>query len=168
MDEKEPIPLEHLPPVIRKEEALVVPHRPVEHQFIIVHSKDIEDTDLALLKEYGKVIVFDPLVYVNIPIQQLTFEYLLLDLRRREDRYYLQQIDDTQDQFYIVSICYAFEKFDDIHEEIGVENIMSKLPPKQAFKADFNRLLLQKKISKPRPALSCFKSLLRLVKGDWK
>ena len=138
-------------------------------KFIIVHSRDIEETDTELLREYGKVIMFDPLVYLNVPIQNLEFDYILLDLRRKEDRHYLQQIDSVVlENFNIVSICYSFEKSEEYHEEIGVENIMTKLPAKQAFKADFDRLLLQKKISKPRPAMSLFKSFLRLVKGDWK
>ena len=171
MDEKEPI---HLPQVIhplRKEpmDPLIVPFKREEYKFIIIHSKDVSDTDISLLKEYGKVIIFDPMVYMNIPIQNLIFDYILLDLRRKEDRYYLQQIDESlYEQLHIVSLCYTFEKFDDIHEEIGVKNIISKMPPKQAFKADFDRLLLQKKLGKPRPVLSLFKSFLRLVKGDWK
>lgn len=138
-------------------------------KFIIVHSKDIEENDLDLLREYGRVIMFDPLVYLNVPIQNLDFDYILLDLRRKEDRHYLQQIDPAVlEKFNIVSVCYSFEKLEEFHEEIGAENIMTKFPAKQAFKADFDRLLLQKKISKPRPAMSLFKSLLRLVKGDWK
>ena len=37
--------------------------------------------------------MFDPLVYTNINISSLQFDYLLLDLRRKEDRIYFQQID---------------------------------------------------------------------------
>ena len=152
------------------EPPLVVPSvrdDPAE-RFIIVHSKDVEEENIALLKEYGKVILFDPLVYMNIPILSLEFDYLLLDIRRREDRYYFQQMEEYLIRYNIISYCYSIEKFEDIHEEIHSVNIMVKFPPKQAFKHDFDRLLLQKKISKPKPALSCFKSALRMFKGDWK
>ncbi len=155
----------------KSEPPLVVPSvkKDLVEKFIIVFTKDIEEDELNLLREYGKIIMFDPLVYTNINISSLQFDYLLLDLRRKEDRIYFQQIDvDLLDAYNVVSYCYSFEKFDEIHDEVGVVNIMTKFPPRQAFKVDFDRLMVQKKISKPKPALSCFKSLLRMVKGDWK
>jgi hypothetical protein len=163
---KSPCPLIVPPPLVQP--PLIVP--PVKHnRIIIMITKDLEKEEIDLLKEYGRVILFDPRVYVNIPIHTLEFNYLVMDLRRREDRYYFQQIDESLLETYkIVSICHSFEKYDDYHEEVGVENILTKLPDKQAFKADFDRLLLQPKISKPRVVLSCIKSLVRLVKGDWK
>jgi hypothetical protein len=171
---KSPCPLIVQPPihdplvVQSKNEPLIV--QPIKHDHIIIMiTKDLEKEEIDLLKEYGRVIMFDPRVYVNIPIQTLEFNYLIMDLRRREDRYYFQQIDQSVlERYNLVSICHSFEKYDDYHEEVGVENILTKLPDKQAFKADFDRLLLQRKISKPRVVLSCIKSLVRLVKGDWK
>jgi len=155
----------------KSEPPLVVPSvkKDLVEKFIIVYTKDIEEDELSLLKEYGKIIMFDPLVYTNINITSLQFDYFLLDLRRKEDRIYYQQIDsDLLELYNVVSYCYSFEKFDEIHEEVGVVNIMTKFPPRQAFKVDFDRLMVQKKISKPKAALSCFKSLLRMVKGDWR
>ena len=182
---KSPCPLIVPPPLVVQpsHEALIVPPplvvqpshealivQPAKHNHIIIMiTKDLEKEEIDLLKEYGRVILFDPRVYVNIPIHTLEFNYLIMDLRRREDRYYFQQIDESLlEKYKIVSICHSFEKYDDYHEEVGVENILTKLPDKQAFKADFDRLLLQPKISKPRVVLSCIKSLVRLVKGDWK
>jgi hypothetical protein len=139
------------------------------NRFIIAHSVGISETEIALLREYGKVIVFDPSVYLNIPIDKLEFDYILLDLQRKEDRRYFQNIEpDVLSQSHVVSYCYTFEKDEEFHEDLGSINIITKFPDRQAFKADFDRLLLQKKIAKPRAALSCFKSCLRLVKGDWK
>ena len=155
----------------KKEEILVVPSGKlhVSGQFIIMQSKDIADTDIELLKEYGKVIRFDAKVYVNVPIQSLTFDYFIMDLRSKEDRMYYSQIDkEYLETCNVVTICHSFEKEEGYHDEIGVDNIISKFPEKQAFKADFDRLLLLKKISKPRPIYSFFKSCLRVVKGDWK
>lgn len=155
--------------------SLVVPNNDIElvvhhiNRFIIAHSTHVSDEEIALLREYGKVLVFDPSVYLNIPIHKLEFDYILLDLRRKEDRRYFQNIEhDALTQFHVVSYCYSFEKDEDFHEDLGSINIITKFPDRQAFKADFDRLLLQKKIAKPRAALSCFKSCLRLVKGDWK
>jgi hypothetical protein len=150
-----------------KEDALVV--HPVAKKFIICVTKDLEQEDIDLLKEYGRVIVFDAKVYLNVNVNLLVFDYLIMDLRNREDRHYFQQIDlSVLETFNVISICHSFEKFDEYHEEVGSNNILTKLPDKQAFKVDFDKLLLQKKITKPRVVLSCIKSLLRLVQGDWK
>jgi hypothetical protein len=150
---------------------LVVPSVAANHTdpFIILHSKTISEEDINLLKEYGKVIIFEPKVYVNVNIRSLEFDYLILDLIRREDRIYYSQIDPQfLDKCNIVTICHSFEKDEEYLDEIDGDNTLTKLPEKQAFKVDFDRLLLLKKVSKPRPALSCFKSCLRMVKGDWK
>jgi len=148
---------------------LVVPSVPKIDKFIIIITKDIKEDEVKLLKEYGKLILFDDKVYHNLPLSSIDFDYLIMDLRKREDRNYLQQIDYQKiEHIHLISICHSFEKFDEYHQEIGVHNILTKLPDRQAFKADFNRLLLLRKISKPSVTLSCFKSFIRLVKGDWK
>jgi hypothetical protein len=137
--------------------------------FIFLITRDLEEADVALFKEYGRVITFDYKVYNNVPIQSLPFEYFIIDIREKEGRHYFQQIaPEVLAKFNLVSICHSFQKYDDFHEEVGVANIITKLPAKQAFKADFDRLLMQKKLTKPRVFLSCIKSVLRLVKGDWK
>ena len=149
---------------------LIVPVAPpLTDQFLILHSKDMEQTDIDLLKDYGRVILFENKVYQHIPIHTLDFDYMLLDLRRKEDRQYFQFIDEAfLNKCNVVSYCYSIEKEEDFHSEIGVDNILTKFPERQAFKHDFDRLLLLKKLSKPKVWLSCFKSALRLVRGDWK
>jgi len=148
-------------------ELIVLPIQPVEKKIIFVITKNIVDEQLELLKEYGKVILFDNNIYNNINVSSLDFEYLVLDIREKGDREYLQKIENM-DQFYIISICHSFERFEEYHAEMGVHNILTKLPPKQDYKSDFIKLLLQKKISKPSMTLSCYKSFIRLIKGNWK
>lgn len=139
------------------------------NQFIIVISKDMQKSELSLLKEYGRVIVYEHNVYHNVAINTLQFDYFIINLRSNYDRHYFQQIDKSLiENMNIVSYCYSIEKCDDYHNELGADNIITKLPPKQAFKAEFDRLLLQKKISKPNMLFSCIKSIFRVVKGDWK
>jgi hypothetical protein len=136
--------------------------------FIIVLSRDITDSELALLREYGKVVIFDHRVYTNIVLQAIDFDYFLLDLRKSEDRQYLQQIPiNTLEKYNLVSLCHSVQKGEGYHEELGVDNVLTKLPPKQAFKPEFDRMLLQKKISKPNAGVSCIKSVFRLFNGQW-
>ena len=147
---------------------LIVPAIP-NNQFLILHSKDMVQSDIDLLKDYGRVISYDHLIYNNIAINILDFDYMLLDLRCREDRHYYQKIEESfLEKCHVVSLCHSVEKFEDFHQEIGAANILTKLPDRQAFKTEFDRLLLLKKISKPSLFMSCFKSSIRLVRGDWK
>ena len=148
-------------------ELVVLPIQPVEKKFIFVITKNIDDEQLELLKEYGKVIIFDNNIYNNINVSSIDFEFLILDIREKGDREYLQKIENM-DSFYLISICHSFERFEEYHAEMRVNNILTKLPAKQAYKSEFIKLLLQKKISKPSVALSCYKSFIRLVKGNWK
>jgi len=144
---------------------LVVPEA---QGFIIVISRDLSDDELELLQSYGKVVKFDFKVYANIPLQSIKFEYFALDLRRSEDRQFLQQIPvDVLEQYNLISVCHSIQKGESYHEEIGVDNVLSKLPPRQAFKHEFDRMLMQKKISKPNAGISCIKSVFRLFNGQW-
>jgi|Laugresu1bdmlbsd_1035121.scaffolds.fasta_scaffold53574_2 hypothetical protein len=150
--------------VEEKNQVLVVP----DEAFIIAISRDLSDDEMDLLKEYGKVVVFHPKVYNNIPIESIDFDYLILDIRQSDDRHYLQRVNvQTLEKYNFVSVCHSVQKSEDFHEEMGVDNVLTKLPPKQAFKADFDRMMLQKKISKPNAGISCIKSVFRLFNGQW-
>jgi hypothetical protein len=144
---------------------LVVPDN---QAFILVISRDLDKDELDLLKEYGKVVQFEAGIYTNIPIRALDFDYFIIDIRKSEDRYYFQSIPvQTLESYNLVSVCYSIQKSEEYHEEMGVDNVLAKLPPRQAFKADFDRLMLQKKISRPNGGVSCIKSVFRLFNGQW-
>lgn len=157
-----------LPQIIEQKPPLIVPAGNkvnLSEQIIFVLTKDMTEEQLSLLREYGRVIVFEHKVYVNVPIVSLEFDYLIMDMRIKEDRDYFQQIDpNVIASMNIISFCHSFEKEDEIHDEIGSDNVITKLPEKQAFKSDFDRLLLLKKISKPRPVVSCVKGCFRIFK----
>jgi hypothetical protein len=145
--------------------SLVVPEA---QAFIIVISRDLSEEESTLLRHYGKVVEFDFKVYTNIPLQSIQFDYFILDLRRSEDRHFLQQIPvNVLEQYNLISVCHSIQKGELYHEEIGVDNVLSKLPPQQAFKQEFDRMLMQKKISKPNAGTSCIKSVFRLFNGQW-
>jgi hypothetical protein len=60
--------------------------------------------------------------------------------------------------FHIIAIVHKWEEMDDFIDDSNCENCLSSLPSKQAFKKDFDRLLLEKKIREP----SCAKSMIRI------
>lgn len=151
--------LDNLPKVIRKElaqddvkandEANVKP-------FLLVCSRDLEQAELDILHSYGKVLIWRP-SYVNIPLAQHEFDYCIIDARRKEDRSLLSA--NPLDAYHIVVITHKYLSLDDLAEDVGAENVISKLPQHQAFKSTFDRLLISKKVRSP----SCMKSIIRFL-----
>jgi hypothetical protein len=143
------IPFVHAPFV----HVVPVPSKP----FLIIHSRDVDDSSISLLKEYGNVIRFDPRVYTNILITALSFDYMLFDVRIKEDRYYYNKIDKSVLYRYnIISLCYSFEITEEFHAQVGSINILTTLPERQAFKDEYDKLLLLKKMRDPNSCLHLF------------
>jgi hypothetical protein len=136
--------------------------------FLIVSSRDLEDEELSLLNLYGKVLQYDG-CHVNIPLDQLIVNnnanYLVFDVREKNHRMAISKssVQHNNKHIHVIALVHSWEKLDDFIDDAGCENCLSSLPPKQAFKSDFNTLLLEKKIRKP----SCAKDVLRLVLKAW-
>jgi hypothetical protein len=63
-------------------------------------------------------------------------------------------------KYNVVVVCNFLQDDDDFVEDCQAKNVIHRLPNKQAFKADFDQLLLSKKIRKP----NCAKTFLRVLK----
>lgn len=127
---------------------------PAPKQMIILHTVDIKPTDMDTLKSYGKVVIYDATVEMNMPLSSLVFSYLLLDLRKKADRIYLDS-QDTSACNVIVFIS-VIEKFDAFIENLGCNNIITKWPPRCHLQGDWNALLLKQSTAGPSKCLSCF------------
>lgn len=145
-----------LPVVIKQPDEVkqaVLPKRTV-----LCLTRNISEDDLSLLKEYGKVLVYDHDLHNNLQPDQIDWEYLLVDLREKDDRYfYMKCIVPQKNNYQVIVFSYGFEK-----DEIvpGADNHISSFPKKQARKQDFDILLLQQRIKKPRWYVSLFKCFL--------
>lgn len=132
--------------------------------FLIVCSRDVNNDELNLLKLYGKVLQYDD-CHINIPlfelIKQNEANYVLFDIRNKEHRMAISKAISSckENNAHLVGLVRSWEKLDDFIGDSNCENCMSHLPPKQAFKSDFDTLLLEKKIREP----SIFKNVLRLA-----
>ena len=131
--------------------------KPQEKQFILVFESKHKPEDVSLLSSYGKVLEWDA-SYVNIPLNQHPFDYLLVDITDKQHRNLLMKED--LNQYNVVVICSWWNEEDDFVDDVKCQNILHSLPQKQAFKADFDQLLLSKKIRKP----NCGKTILRVLK----
>lgn len=132
-----------------------------ETRFIIVCSRDITEDELDILKSYGKILQYDN-CHVNIPLDQLisseNASYILFDVRIKSHRMAISK-ETNNPLFHIIAIIHKWEEMDDFIDDANCENALSSFPPKQAFKKDFDKLLLEKKIRKP----SCFKNVIRII-----
>jgi hypothetical protein len=141
---------------------------PLSPVFLLVCSRDLDEEEVELLKLYGKVLAYDS-CHVNIPLDQLIIQnnanYVRFDVRDKNHRMAIAKASDitANPDVHVIAVAHSWEKLDDFVDDAGCENCISSLPPKQAFKKDFDTLLLQKKIKQP----SCAKNLLRLVSKAW-
>lgn len=137
-------------------------------KFLFVCSRDLEAEEMDLLTSYGKVLTYDDCM-INIPLDQLMAQgnvsYVLFDIRKKSHRLTLSK-EAGNENFHLIALIHKWEQFDDFIDDANCENCLSSLPTKQAFKRDFDRLLLEKKIRKP----SCLKNIGRTflkVLGGW-
>jgi len=151
--------LDQLPKVIRKEldPSDVKAQAPADDKpFLLCCSRDIEQHELELLKSYGKVLEFHE-SFRNIPLRSHQFDYAVFDLRLKVHRDTLMKEDLSH--YHIVCVISLLDSRDDFVSDLKAENCVRSFPERQAFKSDFDRLLLSAKIRKP----SVLKSLLRFL-----
>jgi hypothetical protein len=125
-------------------------------QFILCISKDLTPEDYSLFKNIN-VETFNDSIHRNIPIEKYQpFDLLVLDIRNQADRYtYMKQIQTHRKLYHVILYCHGFEKDENLIE--NPDNVISKLPEKQANKQEFLDLLLVRRIKKPRWYVSLFK-----------
>lgn len=154
--------LDNLPPVIKRElslEDVKEVERPKDaKQFILACSRPLKPEELELLRSYGKVLVFHD-SFRNIPLSQHQFEYAVFDLMDKVHRDTLAKEDLSK--YHVVCVVGLLDSYDDFSHDIHASNCVRTFPARQAFKSEFDRLLLAKKIRKP----SFLKTVLRFVCG---
>jgi hypothetical protein len=149
--------LDNLPPLkkaVDLSDVKAVHDEKKEKPFLLACSRDVELPELELLKSYGSVLVWHE-SFRNIPLTSHKFDYALFDLREKTHRDALMKEDLAS--YSVVCIVSILDSFDDFVEDLGAKNCIRTLPARQAFKSDFDRLLVSAKIKKP----NCVKALVR-------
>ena len=150
--------LDSLPPVIKKEldrsDVKEVELPANGKPFILACSRKLEPAEMDLLKSYGKVLVFHH-SYVNIALASHSFDYAVFDLNEKVHRDTLAKEDLSP--YNVVCIVGRLDSHDDFADDIKAMNCVRTMPARQAFKSEFDRLLISKKIRAP----SMMKSILR-------
>jgi hypothetical protein len=152
--------LDNLPPVIGKAKPSdVAPLAPADDKkFLLVCSRTLKPAEVAVLESYGKVLTYRD-SYQNIPLDKLLVDagYCVLNIHEKSHRVLLGKEDLSA--YRVVAVINAYDSEDDWMEEVGAENVIKGLPDHCAFAADFNKLLVTKKVPKP----SCVKSIFRIA-----
>jgi hypothetical protein len=130
----------------------------VHKRIVLCITKDINEDDLSLLKEYGKVLVYDHELLNNLNPEHINWDYLVVDLREKNDRYfYMKCIVPQKHQYQVIVYSYGFETDELVP---NCDNQINSFPKKQARKQDFDALLLQERLKKPRWYVSLFKCVV--------
>lgn len=126
-------------------------------QFVLCITRDLTEEDKRLFSDY-KLLEYDDNVHKNIPISALRFDFLIIDLRQKGDRYaMMKHILPQRDLYHILVYCHGFET-DDI--EFPYDNALSSFPQRQATRQDWESLLLMHRIKKPVWWVSLFSCIL--------
>ena len=124
-------------------------------KFILCITKDLTPEDKALFADY-RLVEYDDQIHRNVAIDQIRWDFLVIDLRQKGDRYcFMKEVQPRRDLYNIIVFCHGFE-MDDI--DIVHDNILSSFPLRQARREDFEMLLLMHRIKKPKwyfSLLSC-------------
>lgn len=127
-------------------------------KIVLCITRDMSEEDKALFNQYGKLVEYNDRIHANLPIDSYPWSYLVFDLRESEDRYALMRmVLPYKDQYRVIVYSYKFESDEIIPE---ADNHLSSFPKVQAKKIDFENLLLQKRIAKPRCWVSLFACIL--------
>jgi len=164
-----------LPAIIKELPNVLEPPAPIElddvkfdpaKKFILCITKDIKPEDLALFNEY-KVVEYDDQVHRNIPIHTFSWDFLILDLREKGDRYcYMKEVAPNRAKYTVLVYCHGFEADEPV--DVDADNVITSFPSRQARKEDFQMLLLMKRIRKPKwyiSLLSCVLSYAHRIKN---
>jgi len=149
-----------LPAVIQLAEAVVaaVEEKKEEKRVILCITRDIAQEDVELLKEYGKLLKYDHDLHNNLAADRFEWEYLILDLRDSDCRYYyMRHILPRRDEYAVAVYHYPFEDQEDLLES---DSYFTSFPRKQATKKVFNDMMLMQRIKKPRASVSLLKCCL--------
>lgn len=140
----------------KKEEVHIAPVK----RFILCISKELDKEVVRALQNYGKMLVFEDNMNNMCP-DMFEFDYLVLDLRKKQDRYFfLKQIKPVEAKYNVLLYCSLYE-VDDLKDDAHYDNVLTSFPTRQARKVDFDDLLLLERLPKPRWYVSLFKCLFK-------
>lgn len=166
--------MSQLPAIIHELPKVLEPPQPIElddvkldnhKKFVLCITRDLSKDDKALFRNY-ELVEYDDQIHKNIKIESFPWDILVIDLRQKGDRYcFMKEVLPRRQHYHVICYCHGFET-DEI--DIECDNVFSSFPEQQAVKADFEMLLLMKRLKKPKwyvHLASCMISFLQRAKN---
>jgi len=126
-----------------------------DKRFLIVCSRDLSAEDEAIFKQHGKTLRWKKESFLNLPFEQLDFDFLFIDAREKEARLTLGR--QNLALYHQVAYVYAIQKgVDDFLSEMDTVDI-SSIPQHAINGKDFRHQLLNQKLTAPSLAKSVFR-----------
>jgi len=126
-------------------------------KFVLCITRDVKEEDLVLFKDY-RMVEYDDQTHRNIPIDTFAWDFLVLDLREKGDRYcLLKEVYPKKHKYNVIVYCHGFEEED---VDVEADNVLTSFPMRQARKEDFELLLMTHRVKKPRWYVSLFGCIL--------
>jgi hypothetical protein len=123
---------------------------------LFVLGKDLLPEKLALLQQYGKVLIWQRCM-INHPFSGLDpFDYLVIDFRMAEARQQLAKEDLSK--YNVVHYVSWISKVEDYLEQVQ-GNVLCSMPKQAVNKADFDNQLLNQPLVQPSLIMSLLKRL---------
>ena len=124
-------------------------------RFVIVCSRDLSAEDEAIFKQHGKTLRWKRESFLNLPFEELDFDFLFIDAREKEARLTLGR--QNLALYHQVAYVYAVQKgLDDFLSEMDTVDI-SSIPHHAINGKDFRHQLLNQKLTAPSLAKSVFR-----------
>jgi hypothetical protein len=121
---------------------------------IILHTRDITDTEERLCQKFGRIRHYNPSM-INRDLESVPTDYLFVDVRNKTFRLNIGKVDASK--FKFGAYVHKWEKPDNIFDEFCEDiNVFSSFPSsKVTYKSEFDDLLSCKnKIKSPNSCLS--------------
>lgn len=85
-------------------------HEEPDTRLIILHSKEIPADVMSVFQSIGKVIHFDYKVHSMLSLEDIDFQYLLIDITKSDSRQWLRLHRKEFEAFpNVLAYCYSFE-----------------------------------------------------------
>ena len=116
---------------------------------IICIHKDLSKKDIDILSLYGKLVFLEE-SHQNIDPSNISFNYLIVDLRNEMSRNYYKIYLYKNINYYYILYRYSFEG----NNGVSYHNEITDFPSKQPTKNHYDRLLLFENVYEPNRCVS--------------
>lgn len=120
-----------------------------DKRIVICIHKDIDKKNINILSLYGKVVFLEE-SFQNIDPSKLSFDYLIIDLRKEIHRNYYKIYFYKNTNYYYILYRYSFES----NNGIEYNNEITDFPLQQSTKYYYDKLLLLENVYEPKWCLS--------------